>query len=549
MLSQAIYDIPQLLHLLGLTDVIISPGSRSAPLTVAFSRHPGFKKYVVPDERSAAFIALGMSLQTKKPTVLVCTSGSAAYNYAPAVAEAFYQQVPMLVLTADRPPEWIDQWDGQTIRQQNIYGQHVLKSYQLPSTDTSDVAQWHLIRTVNEAAVLAMGQTQGPVHINVPLREQLYTDQKFEFSKNLKYWKVEKPPRVGKSEFNIPVSFKKILILPGQQQYDQSIADQLEKLAELVPVVCDAQCNYSHLKNVVRHHDLFLAGKASEELLPDLVITFGKSIISKNLKLLLRNVEKLQHWHISESDLTPDTFKSLSRVIKVDPLTVLKGLKLNNPNPSFLSAWKKLEVKTGSYLTSAFEKHHFGEFEAVKSVIDTLPKEVDIHVANSMAIRYVNFLGVKSNRQEIFVNRGTSGIDGSLSTAVGSSLASGNKTVLITGDLAFFYDRNGLWHNYPPDDLLVILLNNHGGGIFGMIPGPRSQPELKEYFITEQRLTAAKTADDYKMDYALVNSRETLENQLPLFSQRSGLRLLEIETATDSNQKIFDTIKSEVKTL
>ncbi len=549
MLSQALYDIPQLLHLLGLTDVIISPGSRSAPLTIAFSRHSGFKKYVIPDERSAAFVALGISLQSQKPTVLVCTSGSAAYNYAPAVAEAYYQQVPLLVLTADRPPEWIDQWDGQTIRQQNIYGQHVLKSFQLPSTDLSDVAQWHMLRIVNEATVLSMGDTPGPVHINVPLREPLYTSENYQYTEKLKFWTQDTVRASPSKNLVGSIKYRRVLLLVGQQNYVPGIDELLAKLASLIPVVCDAQSNYSHLENVITHHDLFLSGQLSEELRPELVISFGKSIISKNLKVFLRNVLGLEHWHITETDFTPDTFQSLTKVIRGRADSLLDLLTDQDYNTSYLTSWRNLQVKTGNYLQQAFDKQDFGEFEAVKILLDHLPEKVDIHISNSMPIRYVNFLGVHHADQHIFVNRGTSGIDGTVSTAVGSCLYSGNKTVLVTGDLAFFYDRNGLWHNHPPKDLLIILLNNHGGGIFGMIPGPRSQPEIHDYFITDQKLSAEHTTKDFNMEYIRINTREALHQELPSMMAKKGLRLIEIETQTSVNQEVFDKIKSEIKAL
>jgi 2-succinyl-5-enolpyruvyl-6-hydroxy-3-cyclohexene-1-carboxylate synthase len=551
MSSQAIYDIPQLLHLLGICDVVISPGSRSAPLTIAFARHPSFNKYVVPDERSAAFMALGMSLQTKKPTVIVCTSGSAAFNYAPAVAEAYYQQIPMLIITADRPPEWIDQWDGQTIRQQNLFANHVLKSYQLPSTDPSPEAVWHLLRAVNEAALLTTGHTHGPVHINVPLREPLYPTGMISYSKDLKVWSEQKrmnhPCSIDPNELK---AFNKIAIIPGQQAYDQEVANQLAQLAIKLPVICDAQSNYSSIAGAVTHHDLFLSEIRDSNLAPDLIITFGKSIISKNLKIYLRGISGLQHWHINEGDFNPDTFQSLTKVFKCSPLAFIDQLiALSSTQSDYLTTWTSRQSKTKFYLSRCFKEKEFSEFEAIDNLLSELPENTDLHVANSMAIRYVNFLGVKKPTQRLFVNRGTSGIDGSLSTAVGSAIAGKRKTVLIIGDLAFFYDRNGLWHNHPPEDLLIVLLNNHGGGIFGMIPGPRSLPEMEEYFITQQKLNAANTAKDYGIKYQMVKTRDGLGKALDNMIAEKGLRLLEVETTTQNNQQVFDHIKSEIKDL
>lgn len=551
MSSQAIYDIPQLLHLLGISDVVISPGSRSAPLTIAFSRHTAFRKYVIPDERSAAFFALGISQQTHRPTVLICTSGSAAYNYAPAVAEAYYQQVPLLIFTADRPPEWIDQWDGQTIRQVNIYGSHILKSFQLPSTDPAIDATWHIHRVVNEAALLAAGVTPGPVHLNVPLREPLYPSSPMAFTKQLKVYTEEKKAYANYSLAPASLQqYHRIAIIPGQQHFDQRISTALEQIARHLPVICDAQSNYSGLAGVVTHHDLFLASADKAQLAPDLIITFGKSIISKHLKVMLRNIPTLEHWHLNEGDFNPDPFKALTRVIRCNPALFLEQLaSIPTKNQDFWHKWEQAQSKTGTYLRGCFNTRPFSEFEAVKRVLECLPDQADIHVANSMPIRYVNFMGVARSTHRIYVNRGTSGIDGTLSTAVGSAVASQRKTVLITGDLAFFYDRNGLWHQHLPDDLLIILLNNHGGGIFGMIPGPRSQPELEDYFITRQNLNAANTAKDFDMEYRCVDSREGLDEALASMVVTKGVRLLEVETKHKINQAVFDKIKTEIKEL
>jgi 2-succinyl-5-enolpyruvyl-6-hydroxy-3-cyclohexene-1-carboxylate synthase len=549
-----IYNIPEILYQLGIEDVIISPGSRSAPLVVAFNRHSKMNCKVVPDERSAAFVALGMSLQSGAPTVLICTSGSAAYNYAPAVAEAYYQQIPLLILTADRPPEWIDQWDGQTIQQRNIYGNHVLKSYQYPEVTDHKDTQWHAQRMINEAALLTQQNGKGPVHVNIPLREPLYpkADELIEASKNLKIFEVTESNRKSDLSWikNEISNFKNIVIVAGQQASNRNIAGCLELLSDKITVICEAQSNFSFINGAISHHDLYLNNESLNLNPPDLLITFGKSIISKNLKQFLRTQPPQSHWHISEQFPVPDTFQSLTKVIKSGEIEFIKyladNISVSDNQIEYLKSWQQIDQKVDTILNTIFDDQTFSEFEVIKLILDHLGENVDVHVANSMSIRYVNFLGIKDASHRIFVNRGTSGIDGSVSTAVGSALKSGKRTILVTGDLAFFYDRNGLWHNHMPKNLDIFILNNHGGGIFGMINGPKQLPEAKEFFITEQKLKAENTAKDFNLPYSIINDKEELLAILERYKNKERLGIVEITTNQRDNEYVLKYVKSSI---
>lgn len=551
-------------------EVILSPGSRCAPLTLAFTRHPNIRTRTISDERSAAFIALGMAQQLKQPVILVCTSGTAAYNYAPAIAEAYFQQIPLLVLTADRPPEWIDQLDGQTIRQQNLYGQHVKKAWQLPADLRHPDAGWHVNRSLNEAINLSRQFPAGPVHINIPLREPFYPaeGERWYYSEEVRTIESWPPaPALTNDQWNMLEAewqgFGRKLIVGGQQAPNTTLLKQLQQTARVqkIPVIADVISNLHGIENAIRLQDSFLSRRHEPEmeaLQPDLLITFGKSLISKNLKLFLRKYKPKAHWHLQPAGEVADTFQTLSRIIPMEPAPFFmefnnRGIKAEEKEreqKAYRQQWQALQ-EAGSREAEAFFRtaSPWGEFHAVQECLGTLEGPYKLHLANSTAVRYANFIGLSASQKnvEVIANRGTSGIDGSTSTAVGCALACQTPTLLLTGDLAFFYDRNALWNNYLPGNLRIMLLNNHAGGIFRLIKGPGEQPELEEYFETRQPLDARATAKEFGLQYFHCNSRESLEAALPAFlAQECGPKLLEVETDSKLNAQILSSYKQKM---
>ncbi|MFC6999274.1 2-succinyl-5-enolpyruvyl-6-hydroxy-3-cyclohexene-1-carboxylic-acid synthase [Rufibacter roseus] len=565
MILQPIVDLVEICARKGVQDVVLSPGSRCAPLTIAFARHPKLRVRTVPDERSAAFIGLGLAQQTRRPVVLVCTSGTAAYNYAPAVAEAFYQNIPLLVLTADRPPEWIDQLDGQTIRQSHIYGKHVKSSLDFPVDTTHPDAQWHANRLVNEALNEALAFPQGPVHLNIPLREPFYPEPDEEIKFNDKVRVIEEMP----SAYGLPEEawqnlraelskFSRILVVAGQGQKCPNTyeAVQLFCRASGAVFVTDVISNLQIEGETINYHDVFLGAKhlhAEAALQPDLLITFHQSLISKNMKLFLRKQQGLQHWHVQPAGFVADTFQFLTRIIRTEPkdffLKLNQGETSPQVKPAFTQSWHSLNFKGKSILEQFQKNSPFSEFQACHTVLRNLPDNSLLHLANSMSVRYANLIGVADKENvEVFANRGTSGIDGSTSTAVGAALSTDNLVTLLTGDMAFLYDRNALWHNYLPQNFRVVVLNNHGGGIFRMIEGPRNQPELRPFFETEQRQTAQKTAEDMGLNYLKVTDAAGLAEALnTFFDVSAGPQLLEVETSSPENYAIFDQYRKAVQ--
>lgn len=563
MILQPVTDIAEICALHGLKNVVLSPGSRCAPLTIAFARHSEMQVKTVSDERAAAFIGLGMAQASGLASVLVCTSGTAAYNYAPAVAEAFYQQIPLLVLTADRPAEWIDQLDGQTIRQTNIYGQHIKQSYNFPADLSHPDAVWHAHRMISEAINTAQAFPAGPVQINVPLREPFYPlpEETFAYSQNLKIIRETKnefvfsEAQAGELAKELR-SFNRILVVAGQQQPDEDLEKEVSTFcANYHSVALSDVISNLYPEKVIQHHDVFLNAKnpAYESLQPDLVITFGKSLISKNLKVFLRKCPNLQHWHIQPAGQAADTFQRLTRIVRAEPLHFFRQLntvfKLDLKGGDFGRIWQQQNDRAATYLKLCFLDKPFNEFTAYWMAMQHLPVGSNLHLANSMAVRYANLAGLPEEKQvTIFANRGTSGIDGSTSTAVGSALETGKLTTLFTGDMAFLYDRNGLWHNYLLQNLRIIIFNNQGGGIFRLIDGPGSQPELEEYFETRQPLKAENTAKDFGMRYLYCESEPELKKLLPEFYANKGAAILEIKTENLVNAAFFKEFKNSFET-
>ena len=555
MILQPILDLATICAKKGVKNVILSPGSRCAPLTLAFARHPEIHCRTIADERSAAFVALGMAQQLEKPVVLVCTSGSAALNYGPAVAEAYFQQIPLVVITADRPAEWIDQWDGQTIRQPNVFGSHVKASYSFPDEFSHSDKTWHAHRISNEAINFATAYPPGPVHLNVPLREPFYPEEgdQFAFNSNVtlahelrgKMAMSAEMKQLTKTSLD---GFRRILIVPGQQRPDPELSEILDQLVSKrqAVLVADVISNLQSLE-AVTYHDFFLgAREGNQTLYPDLIISFGKSIISKSLKLFLRK-SRAEHWHIQPGGYAPDTYQTLGRHIYADPCLFLQFLQehLNSTDPGFFNEWHKLEKASAIAFTKALDQVGFGEFKALHLCMKAVPSPAKIHLANSMPVRYANYIGVRNLAQEVVCNRGTSGIDGSNSTAVGCTFTTKEPVVLFTGDMAFFYDRNAFWHNYNLPNLRIILLNNHAGGIFRMINGPASQPELEEYFETVQRLDASFLAEEHGFEYYKAADEKALKSILEDFYLPSiKPKILEITSDSKVNARILSEVKA-----
>jgi 2-succinyl-5-enolpyruvyl-6-hydroxy-3-cyclohexene-1-carboxylate synthase len=561
---QPLIDMAEICFQQGIRHVVISPGSRSAALTLAFARHGGFQAHVCIDERSAGFIALGMAQQIDSPVVLICTSGSAAYNFAPAVSEAFFQQIPLLVLTADRPKEWQHQYDGQTVYQTGIFGSHVKRSFEVsPDYEHSDV-QWAINRITNEAVNMASIAPNGPVHINVPIREPFYPglDENFRASDEVRIIKRAESERIWPQSMweelldeweNAP----KILIAGGQSKPDAALNTILRRITGewQIPVLGDCIANLSG-DEFIRHHDLFLGTKDAGNLRPDLLITFGMSFLSKEFKLFIRKNPPKWHWHIGEDAFLADPFQSVTRDIPGNAASLFEKLfeKLDyqsfvensdlSQDTLFQELWLKNERNARQKKHETLQKlTMFSDLTLLDCIFKDIKTIYQLHIANSMSVRYANVLATENEWSGVFANRGTSGIDGCVSTAIGAASVNGQSTLLIVGDVAFLYDRNGLLTGNLPQNLKIVVLNNAGGNIFRMIDGPGSLPELETFFETRHSFSAQRTCEDSGIAYFRVSGKEGLESSIQEFLNFNGIALLEGFTDPAENTKAWKALK------
>lgn len=550
---------------MGIENIVISPGSRNAPLTLGFTKNPYFTCYSVVDERSAAFFALGLAQQSGRPVALVCTSGSALLNYYPAVAEAFYSDIPLLVVSADRPTYRIDIGDGQTIRQQNLLEKHVAYSAQLeqdPSHSTELFAKYgrrlessqEKVQAHNEAELekavrTALGEN-APVHINIPFEEPLYNQ--------VEQASVRPVPKVGTEPRRVSLDLEphrslwknspRKMVLVGVNPPDSLDKEVLEALAKdgNTLVFTETTSNVHH-KGFFPSIDSILAPIEKsdrrqalfEALRPDLLVTFGGMIISKKIKAFLRQYRPATHWHIDPKKAY-DTFFCLTEHIRAIPNEVLASIVSPNSTVSpykqqWLEAKKSYELGRENYL----KKIPFSDFSVFDQLLKSIPKGYRLHLANSSTVRYAQLFDLDPDLK-VFCNRGTSGIDGSTSTAIGGSLHGPSPSVLLSGDLGFFYDSNALWNQYIRPDFRIVVINNGGGGIFRILPGQEETAEFETFFETHHSHTAKHLAAMHGFDYTPVHDMDRLKIALGDFygaSNRPGI--LEVFTPRKLNNKIL----------
>lgn len=525
----------------GITDVIISPGSRNAPLTLGFTGNDFFNCKSVVDERCAAFFALGMAQQKGAPVALVCTSGSAMLNYFPAVAEAFYSDVPLVVLSADRPPELLEIGDGQTIQQENAYGSHILYSANCKPENEALNANKELIATALKKAWLE----QGPVHINLPFAEPLY---KITLDSVYNFPAVELPKPIEFAGLNEEQeqtfkAAKRIIVLVGvlePESIEEQLLDTFLNDARVL-LLTETTSNLNHTKAINSIDQLIfkLTEDEFKALQPDLLITFGGMIVSKKIKAFLRRYKPVQHWHVDPKKAY-DTYFCLSNHFKTKPQEFLGKLpELGNNPSSYQDDWFAVRAHRRAKHQEYLQQIPFSDFMAYAELFNALPEQSQLQLSNSAAIRYAQLFTLKRSLS-IFCNRGTSGIDGSTSTAIGAAVASKNQTVFVTGDLSFYYDSNALWNKYVPANFRIILINNSGGGIFRILPGDKSHSNFEDYFETTHNLNASYLCAMYHWSYHSADSKESLKSELEtFFNDRGQPALLEITTPRTVNDKVL----------
>ncbi len=542
-LQNCINQIVAACSLFQVEQAIICPGSRNAPLILAFTRFKNITCHSIVDERSAAFVALGMALQLQKPVALVCTSGTALLNFYPAIAEAYYAGVPLLVLSADRPPELLDKWDGQTIRQNAVFCSHVKGSFVTPDSYLDPKVFENI---VSQALALAKQAKPGPVHINVPLREPLYPQNPNEAfiyeSIELQQDENSLAPLAAVPIDKGILNGKKILILHGFSSKTNMLA------AKGLPVLADVLSNIEGCETL--NENLFV-GADTDTLLdvkPEVLLSSGSFMLSKNVKQFLRNYKPQLHYHFSEDGDMADAYDTDPILIRQNLNVWLQQTNLDS-NKSYLELLQKQSQAADETDAQFFGLTlAFNEFFAVKRVLEKIPDAGNLHLGNSMPVRYAALCGAVRKKLRIFGNRGTSGIDGSMSTAVGFSALSAVFNTLLIGDVSFFYDSNAFWNDLPKHTLRIVLLNNNGGGIFRMLDGSSTLPELETWLETKHQRNAALFCQEFGLEYSHVTNSETLDEALQYFWQTSEQpKLLEIKTDSKINSEIFKLYKSKHK--
>lgn len=509
----------------GVRRAVLSPGSRNTPLILALSRRQEMECHVVIDERSASFIALGMSIQTGEPVALVCTSGTALLNYAPAVAEAFYRHIPLVVISADRPEEWIDQDDSQTIWQQDALAPYVKRSCDISARIDFPNGPWWTDRMINDVLLECVNGRPGPVHINVRLDAPLHTLSEYDRGSARVVTMISPVAQLPVSEARALAmslaSPRKVLIIAGFHQPDEKLNRALTRLASLpnVAVMTESISNMHSPKFIDRIDSTLcrLTDGERESMRPDTVITLGGAIVSRHIKDWLRNIPELDHWHVGISHTTIDCFKHLSRRIDMDA-TVFMGqmaaaLQPHRAASQYAALWHEVADRARRLHDAYVAAAQWSDLKAMAGIFARLPRRCNLHLSNGTPIRYAQLLNhPRIHRSEC--NRGVSGIDGCTSTALGASVYYLDSTLLISGDMSFQYDLAALSSTLMTPRFKMIVICNGGGGIFRFIPATSSLPETERYFAVGTRLPLRDLCNGYGIAFFEADSDESLAESM-----------------------------------
>lgn len=544
----------------GVRHAVVCPGSRNAPIVHNLNECPDIACYPVTDERSAGFYALGMSQALTKPVcvkepVVVCvTSGTALLNLAPAIAEAYYQRWPLVVISADRPPQWIDQLDGQTLPQPDALGRFVAKAVSLPEP-RDDEERWYCNRLVNEA--LLKSREGFPVHINVPIAEPLFsfTTQTLPAQRKIELIGSLMNNRLFHETFlSAFIQARKPMVIVGQTYFDDScMAADLYEIGAYAVVLSESLTN-----TVERCHfdEVLPLLEGDDSYKPDFILYLGGTLVSKRLKRFIRGLSDVSVWSVSEDGAVYDTFMHLTGIIKgsVYEATVLLMDAIEQSTAThtetFVERWNRLLQRASAH-ADAYEPA-YSQMAAVKWFErrigeKKISKKASFHYANSAAIRLANIYAC----HYVYCNRGVNGIDGSLSTAAGFSLVKDDTVYCVIGDLSFFYDQNALWNQNLKGNFRVLLLNNGKGGIFNMLPGLEQSPVRDSFVVASHQTSAEGICQQNHVVYLRADDMEQMqkgiETLLSLESDRPVL--LEVFTNASEDESAYRLYFKQLQTV
>lgn len=541
----------------GLTYAVISPGSRSTPLAMTICEHPDIQEWIVVDERTAAYFALGMAKQTKTPVALICTSGTAAANYFPALIEAYYNRVPLIILTADRPHELRDIGAPQVIDQIKLFGDHVKWFHEMATPDVTEEMQSYVRTTANRAMHIAKTGNPGPVHVNFPFRDPLIPNFTID-----KVWgnqervahhlMFEGKKQVVQQDLkrlsNKLTTMSKGLIVCGPQE-DQAAAKAIAKLAQRwqIPVLADPLSQLragKHRKDLIieNYDSMFRNEKLRKQLKPDFVIRFGAMPVSKYYAMFTKEHQEAQHIVVEPYEGFRQPTKQPSEIFYAEPVAFIKGLLAMTDNwtgdKSWLTDWQQLNRKA-TYHIQQSDADQLTEGVAVRELIKVIPTDSLLYVGNSMAVRDLDTFFMRTDKNiSLLANRGVSGIEGLISSALGVAAVSEQRVTLLVGDLAFYHDLNGLLIGKQYElDLTILLMNNNGGGIFSFLPQANEPKYFEKLFGTPLNIDFKHVVTMYQGAYRKVVDVDELKKELQESYQRHGLTVIEVQTDREENMR------------
>ncbi len=516
----------------GIRHVVYSPGSRNAPFAIGLDGNQHFEVHVKVDERSAGFFALGMAQQLKQPVVLICTSGTAPLNYAPAIAEAYYQEIPLIVVTADRPAESINQSEGQCIHQVGIYTNFIKHEYNLieEALEESHVLLNHhsIARTLDQS----MRMPFGPVHINVPFKEPLYTEDTAVHPLT-----QSTTERLIQDTSVIQVDYQpnlQYLVLLGQNN-DDAIAPLIQKIVQRpnILVLTETHSNAHALGGIdcIDRWIMALTPRQSDELKWDVVISLGHNVISRKVKALIKSKSKT-HWSIQWQDAPINTFRLAPSIFRCSVKDFLSQwtLAMGQENPAIGASNHRQSSETN--LSAYFQKRPYSDIQFFYHLSMAWPLGAQVQMGNSSIVRYIQLFEQRRDLR-FFGNRGVSGIDGSTSTAVGAAMVYCRPMILVTGDLSFLYDANGLWHSPWPQHLKVIVVDNGGGGIFKIIEGAKNESSVPHFFETPHRRDIVRWIKGWGLN--AIEGHEPTASDLTDFLKNDAVQVLVVKTPGEVN--------------
>lgn len=540
----------------GVSDAVVCPGSRNAPIVHNLSVCEAIRCRPVTDERSAAFYALGLAIATRRPTVVCVTSGSALLNVMPAVAEAAYQHVPLVVISADRPQQWIDQLDGQTIPQSDALGRFVRKAVQLPEPH-NDEERWLCRRLVNEAMHLATCRQGAPVHINVPISEPLFEFDTEQLPQLSRFNNIKRAA-IKDASMDMPEAFHdatRPMIVIGQLAHGTISHETIRSLSEKYVVMSEPLSNPSymtiHFDEAIRYIVSNNSSINDDEddktaYYPDYVIYVGDTLVSKPARRFLRNAKAPSCLITPDAADIHDPLMTLTDIVEcdTDSINALLASLCDAPDTDercrFHDRWQSfLDAYAAHADAYAPEYSQMATVKYFEEQLADLDIDICVHYANSSAVR----LACIYAQHYVWCNRGVNGIEGSLSTAAGFSLATHDMTVCVIGDLSFFYDQNALWNSNLRGNLRIILLNNRGGGIFRQLPGLSDSPAADDLVMASHENTAQGICTQNDVGYMSAKNMDEMQIGVVTLLTRESERPMLLEVFTDSN----DDVKALVK--